>query len=142
MTGQPYRILVTGSRNWEDRQTLIGALMDAIGDRHAHQVVVVHGGAAGADMIADEFATKLGCQVRVYRPDWEHCDTGCPPRRHRKAHSNGVEYCPAAGHRRNQRMVDAGADVALAFIRAGSKGASDCAGRAETAGIPTKRYTA
>jgi hypothetical protein len=47
----------------------------------------------------------------------------------------------AAGHLRNARMVAAGAELCLAFIRDHSRGASHCAALAEQAGIPTRRIT-
>lgn len=50
-------------------------------------------------------------------------------------------YNANAGPIRNQAMVDAGAEMCLAFHRAisASKGTKDCARRAIAAGIPTYR---
>lgn len=41
-----------------------------------------------------------------------------------------------AGFIRNQRMVDLGADVCLAFVEGASRGTRDCMKRAGQAGIP------
>lgn len=141
------RILVTGSRSWADRDTIYGALNDVVTEHGlwlkpdeygnslpSRDVVVVHGGAHGADRIAGAWAIANGLKVEVHPADWD---------RHGKS----------AGLIRNQEMVDAGADVALAFVTRcslkgcaqfrphGSHGAMHCASLAQGAGIPTRIIT-
>lgn len=113
------RILVTGSRNWTDREVIRKALRDAgqAAGRHPQGVVVVHGGARGADTIAGELAREFGCMVEVHPAEW-------------------TRYGKAAGHRRNAKMVVAGADVCLAFPLGESRGTRGCMRLAEAAGIP------
>lgn len=118
------RILVTGSRDWVDADA-IGAALIAFGRELSAtpaDVVVVHGGARGADTIAGRWARDFGIREEVHRADWRRAD-GTVDR--------------AAGIRRNQAMVDAGADVCLAFIRNVSPGATHCASAAQAAGIRT-----
>lgn len=74
--------------------------------------------------------------------DWTApCRDTCGKRDHRRPGRGGVEYCPAAGDYRNQEMVDAGADVCLAFFKHGARnaGTADCARRAKAAGITVVR---
>ena len=123
------RILVTGSRTWDDRATLEDALLDAWNDAMeagfpAPGIVVVHGACPrGADALADAWAREMGLPVEPHPADWQ-------------------QHGKRAGFLRNQHMVDLGADVALAFIRDGSAGATHTAAAAERAGIPTRRFTA
>jgi coenzyme F420-reducing hydrogenase gamma subunit len=55
---------------------------------------------------------------------------------------NGRDYCTAAGNYRNQEMVDAGADICLAFYQPGAAciGTSDCVRRCTRAGITVRPY--
>lgn len=136
----PYRILVTGSRDWDDEVSLALALGFAVGEGLSidpnSAVVIVHGDCpTGADAIAARLATDHGVPVEAYPADWN-------------------EHGRAAGPIRNEQMVALGADVCLAFIgpctsprcgrthRHPSHGASGCADLAERAGIPTRRYLA
>ena len=114
---RPMRALVTGSRNWGDRVVLLDALLDLEKRQGSHDLTIVHGACpTGADAIAD-FATYWGWEVERHPADW---------RKHGKA----------AGPIRNQEMVDAGADICLAFPLGESRGTRDCMRRAEAAGIP------
>lgn len=132
-----YRVLVTGSRTWTDPWHVRNALFDTYTQRNGRSMVVVHGAAqAGADHWAAEW-------VRHYRRlGFDVTDEPHPAPWH---HGRG------SGPTRNTAMVKLGADVCLAFIRPctkrgcnprphGSHGTTDCAAKAEAAGIPTVRH--
>lgn len=114
------RILITGSRYWQDRTSIAEALTQAWNDHgRPDEVTVVHGECpyGGADIIAAEIATERGWSVDPHPADWGGL---------------GSE----AGPERNQEMVDLGADIALAFPEEGSRGTWDCVRKARDAGIP------
>lgn len=130
------RILVTGSRDWDDYYAIFSALEEAIGDTPIGEVTLVSGACpTGADRLAEREFEYIGRhdQIERHPAEWEkHVD--CPPwHKDRKK-------CKSAGFRRNKEMVDLGADICLAFIKNGSKGASMTARLAEEAGIPVVRY--
>jgi len=96
-------------------------------------VVLVSGGARGADRFAEVYAEAMDWGVEVHRADWD-------------------QFGRAAGVRRNAEMVALGADVCVALLMPctvpgcprsqphDSHGASDCAERAEAAGIEVRRF--
>ena len=130
-----FRILVTGSRDWDDEATLALHLGMASGETPDwRDVVVVHGACPkGADKIADTLARSHKVRREPHPADWD-------------------TYGRAAGFRRNAEMVALGANVCLAFIMPctdakcrrpgphGSHGASHCARLADTNGIETRRF--
>lgn len=70
------KVLVTGSRNWINREVVERELA-----RLPAGTVVVHGACeTGADAIADEVATELGLQVRRYPADWSRGKSAGPTR--------------------------------------------------------------
>ncbi|MDT0381401.1 DUF2493 domain-containing protein [Streptomyces sp. DSM 42041] len=127
----PYRVLVTGSRDWDSDERVWAALNDTrdealITGRH---LVVVHGACPrGADAHAARWCTTAtqfanGVTEERHPADWDR-------------HGRAAGFC------RNAEMVQRGADLCLAFIKDGSRGASHTARLAEQAGIPVRRWTA
>lgn len=137
----PYRVLVTGSRSWDDVTTIGAALEQALIDAGPRPVLVVHGACpSGADWHADHYARWMrGRGVAI--------DVEPHPARN-------FGPWPACGPIRNRHMVGLGADECHAFIGPctsprchrtephPSHGASGCADLAEQAGIKTTRWTA
>jgi hypothetical protein len=139
------RVLVTGSRSWTDFQAVADALLEAWHDAiqtvsEDVQLVVVHGDCpTGADAMAKQWALDNQLTHEPHPAEWSApCPDNCLTIPHRKTSTRHGEYCPGAGHRRNQLMVDMGADLMVAFHLNNSRGTADCISRAEQAGIPVR----
>lgn len=120
------RVLVTGSRDWPDQAAVWAALDKVLKTVGSGFLIIVHGGAEGADRMAMAW-------VRGKRRDGE---LNIYHEMHPVQWNQNGKFVKAAGHQRNQRMVDKGADLALAFIRNNSPGATGCLRMIERAGIP------
>ncbi|MFF1776978.1 SLOG family protein [Streptomyces virginiae] len=120
------KILVTGSRDWEDAATVERAIFHALYEtKTAHrESVLIHGACpTGADAQAARYATAMGMHVLAVPAQWDR-------------------WGKSAGYIRNGEMIDLDPDVCLAFIRSRSRGASMTADLAEKAGIETRRVLA
>lgn len=120
MTSNEYRILVTGSRDWESHSVIAESLASVVVDAiyHDKEPVVVHGDCpTGADAIVQTICEAAEIRTERHPADWN-------------------KHGRAAGPIRNQEMVDLGANVCLAFPHHGSRGTNDCIRRAEGADIP------
>jgi YspA, cpYpsA-related SLOG family len=143
-----YRLIVTGSREYDDRLTLratLNKILDSL--QPDATLVVVHGGdenpdySTSADKIAGEWALEAGEQGLPVRQEahpagWEDpCRASCQAG-HRQDW-RGRSICPAAGPYRNEEMVSAGANAGLGAIRVGAKstGTKDCLARMMRHGI-------
>jgi hypothetical protein len=110
------RVLVCGGRDFsseKDRELLFDFL-DQLKVTFG-EILVISGGARGADTLAVEWAMSREQDYEVYLADW-------------KKHGRG------GGHIRNQRMLDEGRpDLVVAFP--GGRGTADMTSRANAAGV-------
>lgn len=63
------KILVVGSRGFDDYELLKSILNDIIKDKT--DIEIVSGGANGADKLAEAYAKEYGYKCTVIRPDWQ-----------------------------------------------------------------------
>lgn len=120
------RLLVTGSRIWP-APLLVTEWLDHY-VWHKDEFTLVHGACPyGVDAIADGWATRKNqfrrnpIVVERHPADWD-------------------KYGKAAGFRRNAEMVELGADVVLAFIYKGSRGATHTATLAQENALRVHRF--
>ena len=114
------RLLVTGSRDWKKKGIVKRVLISEASSLKKPITLVSGACPSGADKFAEEVAALYGWEVERHPADWDR-------------------YGKRAGPVRNREMVDLGADVCVAFILNGSRGAASTADLAEKAGIITLR---
>ena len=144
-----YTVLVFGSRDLEEGpRSPVWTVLDGLAAIAIPEapLLVIEGGASGADRAARNWwdnspaADPEAVNHRAFPADWSGPCVGAPwcwPG-HRRHRADGSDYCPSAGHRRNQAMADERPDVAWGFVTkplAKSRGSLDMAARLEAAGI-------
>lgn len=110
------RLLVTGGRNFADRDVLF-ATLDRLHAEHGF-TLLIHGDARGADRLAGEWAQERGVPILA-----------CPLDRKR--------YGRGAGPKRNRQMLGQDPDLVVAFP--GGSGTSHMVIIAEEAGVKVIR---
>lgn len=125
------RVIITGSRDWigfkatREIDTVLQEL-HAFAMALGQDLDIVHGDCpTGADAAADRWGRRregYGVNVEPYPADW-------------------AMYGNRAGPKRNLAMVDAGADMVIAFHRNHSAGTGNCLALARNAKIPTHVVT-
>jgi hypothetical protein len=115
------RVLICGSRGWKDPTPIdtILAGCDVLSEGADEKLVVIQGGARGADTLAATLARGWRAQVITEEADWDR-------------------YGKGAGPVRNKKMLDDHKpDVVYAFRTYGkSNGTDDMCNQARARGIP------
>lgn len=150
-------LLVTCSRTWFDnddgmadfrRGLAVGTLQRVALQLHpggrpapGEGPVMHHGDEKRGDQRLARLWESWGLPTVPHPAEWPNCGPDCPEDRtcRRRKRGQPIGWCVTAGHRRNGDMVDLGHDFYVALIRDHSRGASDCARRADRAGIPGER---
>lgn len=135
-----YRVLITGSRDFTDREAMRSALQGARKRAEGRHMTIVHGGARGADALAAELATVAkSADPELWPALWRRAPEGTFPENtgpaghsnpklppyyrdealHQHEHSRwSPNFDRAAGFARNEAMIESGIDEVLAFRKA------------------------
>lgn len=116
---KPYKLCICGGRDFADRDFLF-AKLDLLTSkiRGKRPIIVITGGASGADYLAGEWAYARRYSCINYRANWEALGR-------------------AAGPIRNAEMLETEKpDVLIAF--SGGKGTADCIRQAKGRNIPVR----
>lgn len=118
----PFRVLITGSRAWDD-WAFVWTKLNELGREYGSRLAIVHGACpTGADHWADTWQqSHASVPIERYPAPWQTLGK-------------------SAGQIRNKAMVDTRPDLVLAFIRNNSPGATGCARMATETGIPVRYY--
>jgi hypothetical protein len=109
------RLCVCGGRNYGDKEKVYRVLNKLLLMIPPHKdVVLVHGGASGADTLASQWATMVQIKQECFMADWQNLGK-------------------KAGIVRNRKMLDSGIDFLVAFP--GGKGTENMITIAQKAGI-------
>lgn len=115
-----FTVLVTGSRNYQDKSKIEDALAFLAKSRWPMNVIVGDC-PTGADLYARDWCAENNTHCRVFAADW-------------KKHGR------AAGPIRNREMVDQKPDIVLAFFEGESRGTRNCVNQAAARGIKVIEY--
>lgn len=112
---QEYRLVVAGSRTFDDYQFLSRAL-DHYLKGCTKSVVILSGAAKGADYLGEQYAREKGFRLEQYPADWGH-------------------FGSAAGPKRNMEMAKS-ADAIIVFWDGESPGTKNMIECAKSQGVP------
>lgn len=108
-------VVITGGRNYTD----LGKVFSTLNGLDPLPMLVVQGGATGADALARKWAKEKGIQCVTFHANWDH-------------------FGKPAGPIRNRFMVATFKDTATLLVFPGGTGTKNCADLAKKAGMDIK----
>jgi hypothetical protein len=113
------KIAIVGSRDFADYEFLkskVNSFLDEYESQENDSIIIVSGGAKGADSLAEQYAKEYGYETLILKPDWK-------------------QYGRSAGILRNTDIVE-NADILIAFPTKSSIGTWDSIRKAKAKKIP------
>lgn len=112
-----FKVIIAGGRDYNNYQQMI-TMMDAyLENRHPH-VIIISGGAKGADSLGESYAALRGYKLIVMKADWD-------------------KYGKRAGYLRNKDMLDV-ADASVCFWDEVSRGTGHMVRISKESGKPCR----
>jgi len=112
------KVIVAGSRSFNDYTLLEKELTEFLGDMTPDEYEIVSGTARGADSLGEKFAREKGCRLTRMPADWDR-------------------YGRSAGYRRNEQMAKY-ADMCICFWDGQSRGTKHMIDLAKKYGLRLK----
>ena len=111
-----FKVIIAGSRGFSNYKLLKETCDDFLRDiKKEYNIVIVSGGARGADKAGEKYANDWGYDLEIYPADWK-------------------KHGKAAGFRRNEQMAQT-ADAVIAFWDGESHGTKHMIDVAEEKGL-------
>jgi predicted Rossmann-fold nucleotide-binding protein len=111
------KVLVCGGRDYTDEARVFSALDDVALENSPNVTCIIHGNSTGAHSLAGKWARLRGVQEIMCPANWDKLG----------------KY---AGIARNERMLELGIDLVVAFP--GGRGTADMVRRANWDGVPVR----
>lgn len=119
MTRDSFRVIVAGSRSFNDYTALQMACDKLLAKKkQTHNIVIISGTARGADSLGEKYAFERGYAIERFPADW-------------------LQYGKAAGPIRNRQMAE-NADALIAFWDGYSTGTRNMIMEAKKKGIAVR----
>jgi hypothetical protein len=126
------KVIIAGGRDFE-RYDILVKIMKA---KFHEPIIIVSGGANGADKLGERYAREYGYQIEHHPAEWDNLSvTPCYVK-----HNSHGPYNALAGHNRNKKMLQAVLDnpdggCLVAFWNGKSSGTRNMINIAREAGI-------
>ena len=92
------KVIIAGSRGLKDYKTV----EEAVKKSGFEVTEIVSGGARGADILGEKYASENNLPVKIFKPDWDYIDV---PKYKIKKNKFGKLYNVGAGFERNEEMA-------------------------------------